>query len=107
MGAYVVPVSTFLVLSAVLEVDPLFPVIGKHLLHRFFSAYAPVPSIIVPLGPDNSDCFPVGWVPERMCQDLTFVGLDSAARLLDMDYTITHASQLLFPLLAGRAPLFK
>ena len=51
-GAYMEPASTVLVLSAVLEGDPLFPAIWRHLLHRFPGAYAPNPCTIGPLGPD-------------------------------------------------------
>ena len=67
-GAYVAPVSTVLVPSAVLKEDPLFLAIWRHVLHRFPGAYAPNPSTIGTLGPDYSYCSPVGQAPE--CRDL-------------------------------------
>ena len=63
-GDYIAPSSTVLVLSAVLEGDPLFPVISWHLLRRFPGAYAPTPSMRGPIGPDYSDFSPVGRSPE-------------------------------------------
>ena len=51
-GDYVVPESTVLVLSAVLEGDPLFPVFWRNLLHRFPGAYTSTPTTRAPLGTD-------------------------------------------------------
>ena len=48
-GAYLVPASTVLDQSAVLERDPLFPAIWRHLLHIYLGAYAPTTSKIGPL----------------------------------------------------------
>ena len=41
------------------------------------------------------------------CRRITFVALDGAVNILGTDYNIAKASQLLFPLLAGRAPIFE
>ena len=51
-GDYVAPDSTVLVPSAVLDGDPIFPDIWRHLLRRFPGAYDPTPSTLGPQGPD-------------------------------------------------------
>ena len=59
------PAPTVLVPSVVLEGDPLFPEIWRHLLCRFPCAYTTTPSTIGPLGPDYSYFSPFGWAPKR------------------------------------------
>ena len=51
-GAYVVPASTVLVSSVVLEGDPLFPAFWRDLLRRFPGAYSTTPTTRGPLVPE-------------------------------------------------------
>ena len=46
-------------------------------------------------------------VRDLACRGLTFVSPDGAACLLETDCSTYEASQLLLPLLSGRAPLLK
>ena len=51
-GTYVSHVPMVLFQSAVLEGDPIFPEIWRHLLHSYLGAYAQLTSMIAPLGTD-------------------------------------------------------
>ena len=59
------PAFTVLVQYVVLEGDPLFLKICRHLLHSYLGAYTPTDSTLGPLGTDYSDCSSIGQAPER------------------------------------------
>ena len=61
------PASTVLVLSVVLEGDPLSPAFWRHLLRRFPGAYAPTPTMHIPLGPDYLGYHDVVPTPTTIC----------------------------------------